>query len=155
MMTLYGFFVFLLFTVCSWCCSLPPGVPNYSITDRAVLAPIVLHGRVLNISTTTRVNVYYKACVQVLEVIKGDPNLSKELCFGDFGGDYLCLSDVYENNTYIFFMNADLSARYDGIPISAVLANGRTVNMAKQGYCNPLRPNPFRVCGRFTHYRGY
>ncbi|KAK3720040.1 hypothetical protein QZH41_015445 [Actinostola sp. cb2023] len=150
-MKIYGLTTLvLLFAAGSWCCSLPPNVPYYSIVDRAVLAPLVIHGRVLNISTTTRQNVFYKACVRVIEVMKGESDFPRELCFGDFGGDYLCLNDVYEDNEYIFYMNSDRTARYkDGIPISVVLANNQTLNFARQGYCNPHLSQPTQ-CERPT-----
>jgi len=150
-MTIYSFLLtVLLFVAGSQSCSLPPGTPSLSVTGRTVLAPNVIHGRVLNISTTTRLNVFYKACVQVLEVIKGDSNIPSTFCFGDFGGEYLCLTDVFEQKEYIFFLNEDLTARYkDGIPVSAILASSPLiVEMAKEGYCDPYGSQSKR-CGRY------
>lgn len=151
-MTIYGLLAVLFFAIGSQCCSLPPGTPSLSVTARTVLAPIVIHGRVFNISTTTRLNVQYKACIQVIEVIKGDANIPSEMCFGDFGGDYLCLTDVYEQKEYIFFLNEDRTARYrDGIPASAILASSpQIVEMAKAGHCDPYRSQSKR-CGRYNY----
>ncbi|KAK3736501.1 hypothetical protein QZH41_000873 [Actinostola sp. cb2023] len=139
-MKIYGLTLVLLFANGSWCCSLRPNIPHYSITDRAVLAPLVIHGRVLN-TTATRSFQQYRACVKVLEVIKGDSDLPREMCFGWFGMEELCLTHVFRDNEYIFYMNSDRTARYkDGVPTSAILANSRTTSLTKQGYCNPYLP---------------
>lgn len=139
----------LLLVVGSWSCSLPPGTKYYSTTQRTILSPIVIHGRVHNISTPTRANVIYKACVEVIQVIKGRKNLPKVACFGSFGPDYLCKTDVYEGFEYIFFLNDDLEARYEtrSFPQAAFAASPRTLDMARRGVCDP-RTGPPSSCGR-------
>lgn len=146
----------LLLVVGAWSCSLAPGTKYYSVTQRVVLAPLVIHGTVLNISTPTRINVYYKACVEVIQVMKGRKNLPKIVCFGSFGADYLCKTDVYDGVEYIFFLDDDLKARYEpqSFPQAAVIANPQTLDMGRRGVCDP-NTGPPSTCGRSDTDQNY
>lgn len=133
--------VYLLLLVCAAnCCSLIPNIPSYTVTERTILAPLVVYGRVLNTTATNSDYFKYKACIKVLEVIKGDKKLPKEICFGDFGSDVLCLTHVHSYVDYIFYMTSDKKANYkDGQPKeAAVQANTQTISEAKRGVCDPF-----------------
>lgn len=139
-MKCYSLVFIVLFLGSAWCCSIVPFVPSYTITQRTILAPLVLHGRVINTTATRGRFQDYEACIQVLEVIKGDKNLPRQMCFGRFGMEELCLTHVFVGTEYIFYMTSERKASYkDGQPkSSAVVANRQTLTMAKQGVCNPL-----------------
>ena len=135
-MNLLSFALFSIFLSGVRPCSLLPGVPFYTPTERTVLAPVVFQALVVNV-TTHELFDDYKACVRVKKVFKAEVHdqVPNEFCFGRFGPEELCLEHVYEGETYIFFVNGDLTARYDGVPIATLSATAATIAAIERGYC--------------------
>lgn len=116
--------------------SLILGTKHYKPTERTVLAPIVFQGRVHNTTTTDDpIGQLFDACVQVRRVFKTPFNIPPEICFGSFGAEDLCWTYVFEGRDYVFFMNKDFTARYDGYPVAALPATEDFVEEVQRGYC--------------------
>ena len=120
-------------------CSLPPGTLYYSPVQRTILAPIVFRAKVLN--TTTNLDRHatgqvFDACVQIERIFKSPFEIPPELCFGSFGIEELCLTYVFEGFDYVFFVNEDFTARYDGFPVSAIAVSDELVSAVERGYCS-------------------
>lgn len=62
-------------------------------------------------------------------------NIPPEICFGSFGAEDLCWTYVFEGRDYVFFMNKDFTARYDGYPVAALPATEDFVEEVQRGYC--------------------
>ena len=123
-----------------WPCSVPTDMEYNPRTtsERTVLAPIVFEAEVVNTSAPASGPVFdkYTACVSVLRVFKREVEIPRELCFGSFGPDELCLVHVTIGVRYVFFLNRDLIARYDGpVPVSAIYASDDTVVAVQRGIC--------------------
>ncbi|XP_068715426.1 uncharacterized protein [Montipora foliosa] len=117
-------------------CSLIPGTAFYNPTQRTVLAPIVFQGRVLNTTTTDDPSgQLFDACVKVQTVFKTPLEIPSEICFGQFGVQELCLTYVFEGFDYVFFMNSDFTARYDGYPVAALPVKDDLVADVQRGHC--------------------
>lgn len=128
--------------------SLIPGTKHYKPTERTVLAPIVFQGRVHNTTTTDDpIGQLFYACVQVRRVFKTPFKIPPEICFGSFGAEDLCWTYVFEGQDYVFFMNKDFTARYDGYPVAALPATKDFVDDVQRGYCKGQEPK-LQDCGK-------
>ena len=130
-------------------CSVPPGgVFYYGPTQRTILAPIVFQGRVINTTTSnfpTATGQTFDACVEIRKIFKSPFEIPTVVCFGQFGVEELCLTYVFEGNEYVFFLNEDFTARYDGFSIAAYRATQQIVAAVQAGYCRAsIDPN----CGK-------
>ena len=147
----FGFLAFFIPGLLA--CSLPPFTRYYSVTERTVLAPIVVHARVINTSdiSSPQGNARYDACIRVEKIIKGRQfTIPLEFCLGKYGADFLCLTHVVIGSSYVFFINEDFTARYDGFPVSIVPASNRVIELAKKGYCDPYGVENEKNCGTFS-----
>lgn len=141
------YFIFLLITgaflpvVLS--CSVPPGAVFYGPTQRTILAPIVFQGRVINTTTSNfPTGQIFDACVEIRKIFKSPFEIPTVVCFGQFGIQELCLTYVFEGSEYVFFLNEDFTARYDGFPEAAYLATQEIVAAVQAGYCQAsIDPN--------------
>lgn len=139
-----------LFHVVSSACTVVPGMMFYSATQRSILAPIVFQGRVLNTTTADYpTGQIFDACVHVQNVIKSPLEIPREICFGKFGIEEVCLTYVFEGFDYLFFMNKDFTARYDGYPVAAVPATEKLTAAVQRGYCLGQEAALQQVCGKF------
>lgn len=144
------YFIFLLITGAflpvALSCSVPPGTVFYSPTQRTILAPIVFQGRVINTTTSNfATGQVFDACVEIRKIFKSPFEIPTVVCFGQFGIEELCLTYVFEGNEYVFFLNEDFTARYDGFPEAAYRANQEIVAAVQAGYCQAsIDPN----CGK-------
>ena len=142
-----GFFLPLVHS-----CSLIPGTVFYSPTQRTILAPIVFQAKVLNTTEDELPGQIYDVCVQIEKIFKTPFEIPSELCFGSFGIQELCLSHAFPDAVYVFFVNEDFTARYDGFPVSAILLSDELVSAVERGYCSgetlPLRDS----CGKLKTY---
>lgn len=132
-------------------CSPSPTRPQRSITQLAILAPVVIVGKVLNISVPASVQRFtrYSACFDVLDVIKGNRSrIPQRFCTEYFGSDSLCLTHVYPSYTYVFYLNEDLKARYDTDFSAAFYATRSTISLARMGYCNDSEASN-STCGKW------
>lgn len=129
-------------------CSLIPGTVFYSPTQRTILAPIVFQARVLNTTDEEPPGQIFDACVQIERIFKSPFEIPPELCFGSFGIQELCLSYVFPDADYVFFVNEDFTARYDGFPVSAILVNDELVSAVERGYCSEQTPQLRDNCGK-------
>ena len=140
-----------LFLSGAYTCSLIPGTVFYSPTQRTILAPIVFKATVLNSTTLDDpTGQTFDACVRIDRIFKSPFEIPRELCFGSFGIQELCLSYVFEGSDYVFFVNEDFTARYDGYPVSAISVTDELVLAVERGYCAgdpPLQEN----CGKLTN----
>ena len=128
-------------------CSVPPGaVFYYGPTQRTILAPIVFQGRVINTTTSNfPTGQLFDACVEIRKIFKSPFEIPTVVCFGQFGIEELCLTYVFEGNEYVFFLNEDFTARYDGFPEAAYPATQEIVAAVQAGYCQAsIDPN----CGK-------
>ena len=128
-------------------CSVPPGaVFYYGPTQRTILAPIVFQGRVINTTTSNSpTGQIFDACVEIRKIFKSPFEIPTVVCFGQFGIRDLCLTYVFEGNEYVFFLNKDFTARYDGFPKAAYRATQQIVAAVQAGYCRAsIDPN----CGK-------
>ncbi|XP_028403761.1 uncharacterized protein LOC114526372 [Dendronephthya gigantea] len=121
-------------------CSPDPSKPSYDITELAILAPVVIVGHVTNISVDSNIQIFtqYSACLDVKEIIKRDNFVSvpKRFCTKQFGTEAMCLSHVYPNVSYLFFLDNNLQARYDAHFSAARLATYFAIAQARRGYCD-------------------
>lgn len=129
-------------------CSLIPGTVFYSPTQRTILAPIVFQARVLNTTDEEPPGQIFDACVQIERIFKSPFEIPPELCFGSFGIQELCLSYVFPDADYVFFVNEDFTARYDGFPVSAILVSDELVSAVERGYCFEQTPQLRDNCGK-------
>lgn len=129
-------------------CSLIPGTVFYSPTQRTILAPIVFQARVLNTTDEEPPGQIFDACVQIERIFKSPFEIPPELCFGSFGIQELCLSYVFPDADYVFFVNEDFTARYDGFPVSAILVSDELVSAVQRGYCSEQTPQLRDNCGK-------
>lgn len=129
-------------------CSLIPGTVFYSPTQRTILAPIVFQARVLNTTDEEPPGQIFDACVQIERIFKSPFEIPPELCFGSFGIQELCLSYVFPDADYVFFVNEDFTARYDGFPVSAILVSDELVSAVERGYCSEQTPQLRDNCGK-------
>lgn len=92
-----------LTTQTAWACTPPPGgLPHYTTADHVQAAPVVLEGVV---SSTTFVNYYVEATVQVVQYLKGQgPAL---VTISGFGDSSVCLSSVQAGDHLIFLASGD------------------------------------------------
>ena len=127
-------------------CSVPPGAVFYGPTQRTILAPIVFQGRVINTTTSNfPTGQIFDACVEIRKIFKSSFEIPTVVCFGQFGIQELCLTYVFEGNEYVFFLNEDFTARYDGFPEAAYRATQEIVAAVQAGYCQAsIDPN----CGK-------
>lgn len=133
-------------------CSLIPGTVFYSPTQRTVLAPIVFQARVLNTTTLDEpTGQIFDACVRIERVFKSPFEIPSELCFGSFGVQELCLTYVFESSDYVFFVNEDFTARYDGFPVAAILVTDELVSAVERGYCSGETPPLHDNCGKLNN----
>ena len=117
-------------------CSLVPGTVFYSPTQRTVLAPIVFQGIVLNTTTSDDpTGQIFDACVRIQKIFKSPFDIPQVICFGSFGIEELCMTYVFEGSDYVFFMNEDFTARYDGFPVAALPVTDELVAAVQRGYC--------------------
>ena len=128
-----------LFLPVAYTCSLPTGTFFYTPIQRTILAPIVFQAKVLN--TTTYLDRHatgqvFDACVRIAKIFKAPFEIPSELCFGSFGIEELCLTYVFEGSDYIFFVNEDFTARYDGFPLSAISVTDDNLSSVERGYCS-------------------
>lgn len=128
-----------LFLPVAYTCSLPTGTSFYTPIQRTILAPIVFQAKVLN--TTTYLDRHatgqvFDACVRIAKIFKAPFEIPPELCFGSFGIEELCLTYVFEGSDYIFFVNEDFTARYDGFPLSAISVTDDNLSLVERGYCS-------------------
>ena len=129
-------------------CSEFLGTVHYNPTERTVLAPIVFQGRVhTTITTDNPTGQIFHACVQIQQVFKSPFEISQEICFGSFGIQELCLTYVFEGYDYVFFMNEDFTARYDGFPVAALRVTDELVAAVRRGYC-PGQESLRQHCGK-------
>ena len=136
-------------------CSLPPGTRFYSPTERTILAPVVFYARVLNTTVPDdSPGQIFDACVRVQRTFKSPLAVPRELCFGTFGIEELCLTYVFKGDDYVFFLNENLKARYDGFPASAIPATSETVAAVERGYCRVQTSSPGR-CGEMILLRPF
>ena len=148
-MIIYSVLAVACFTSGLLACSLPPYTRFYSVTERTILAPIVIQARVVSTTRSdSSIQSKYKACVRKEKVIKGS-NVPESFCLGTFGPDFLCLVDVRPGSSYIFFINEDYTARYDGFPAAVAQVSEIVVQAAERGYCNPYRVADERKCGEY------
>ena len=149
----FGFFVFFIPGLLA--CSLPPFTRYYSVTERTVLAPIVVHARVINTTRSeSQAQSKYDACIEVERVIKGRQyNIPRLFCLGKYGPDFLCLVHVIPGSSYIFFIDNDFTARYDGVPSAvAEVKNRRIIKQAQRGYCDPYGVGlDSKTCGNYIN----
>ena len=121
-------------------CSPDPTKPDRDITELAILAPVVIIAHVVNISVDSNIQLFtqYSACLNVLEIIKRDncTYIPQTFCTKDFGTEAMCLSHVFPNNSYVFYLNADLQARYDANFAAARPATHTVIALARRGYCD-------------------
>lgn len=129
-------------------CSLIPGTVFYSPTQRTILAPIVFQAIVLNTTDEEPPGQIFDACVQIERIFKSPFEIPPELCFGSFGIQELCLSYVFPDADYVFFVNEDFTARYDGFPVSAILVTDELVSAVERGYCSEQTPQLRDNCGK-------
>lgn len=129
-------------------CSLIPGTVFYSPTQRTILAPIVFQAKVLNTTEEEPPGQIYDVCVQIEKIFKTPFEIPSELCFGSFGIQELCLSYVFPDADYVFFVNEDFTARYDGYPVSAILVSDELVSSVERGYCSGETPLLRDSCGK-------
>lgn len=129
-------------------CSLIPGTVFYSPTQRTILAPIVFQAIVLNTTDEEPPGQIFDACVQIERIFKSPFEIPPELCFGSFGIQELCLSYVFPDADYVFFVNEDFTARYDGFPVSAILVSDELVSAVERGYCSEQTPQLRDNCGK-------
>lgn len=121
-------------------CSLIPGSAFYSSTQRTILAPIVFQAKVLNTTEEEPPGQLFDICVKIERIFKSPFEIPPELCFGSFGIEELCLSYVFPDNDYVFFVDEDFSARYDGVPVSAIQVSDELVSAVERGYCSGETP---------------
>ena len=121
-------------------CSPNPYKPYRDITELSILAPIVIVARVLNISVESNWQMLtdYSACLNVTEIIKREQSISipKTFCTKQFGSESLCLSHVFPNTSYVFFLDTDLQARYDAHFSAVRPSNDIVIALARKGYCD-------------------
>jgi hypothetical protein len=121
-------------------CSPNPYKPDRDITELAILAPVVIIARVVNISVDSNIQMFtqYSACLNVTEIIKRDDSVSipQTFCTKHFGTDAMCLSHVFPNISYVFYLNTDLQARYDAHFSAARPAIDVVIALARRGYCD-------------------
>lgn len=133
-------------------CSLIPGTVFYSPTQRTILAPIVFQARVLNTTTLDDpTGQIFDACVRIERIFKSPFEIPPELCFGSFGIQEVCLTYVFEGSDYVFFVNEDFTARYDGFPVSAILVTDELVSAVERGYCSGETPPLHDNCGKLNN----
>ena len=148
---MYFIFVFITgsFLPVVFPCSVVPGTVFYSPTQRTVLAPIVFQGRVFNTTTSQSPNnptgQIFEACVRIQKIFKSPFEIPQDVCFGKFGIEELCLTYVFEGSDYVFFLNEDFTARYDGFPVAAYLVTDELVTAVQSGYC---RASVDENCGK-------
>ena len=148
---MYFIFVFITgaFLPLVLSCSVVPGTVFYSPTQRTVLAPIIFQGRVIN-TTTSQSSDYptgqiFDACVRLQKIFKSPFEIPPDVCFGKFGIEELCLTYVFEGSDYVFFLNEDFTARYDGFPVAAYPVTDELVAAVQSGYC---RASVDENCGK-------
>lgn len=139
-LALLAFIVISVFLKAANPCSPNPNKPDRDVTELAILAPVVLVAHVLNISVDSSIQMFtqYSACLNVTEIIKREDSVSvpKTFCAGQFGTDSMCLSHVFPNKSYVFYLNNDLRARYDAHFSAAILATDLVTKLARLGYCD-------------------
>lgn len=140
-----------LFLPVAYTCSLPTGTFFYTPIQRTILAPIVFQAKVLN--TTTYLDRHatgqvFDACVRIAKIFKAPFEIPSELCFGSFGIEELCLTYVFEGSDYIFFVNEDFTARYDGFPLSAISVTDDNLSSVERGYCSAEQSDD---CGKWKN----
>jgi hypothetical protein len=87
----------------AWACTPPPGgLPHYTTADHVKAAPVVFEGVV---SSTTFVNYYVQATVQVVQYLKGTGPAKLEI--SGFGDSSVCLSSVQDGDHLIFLTTGD------------------------------------------------
>lgn len=134
-------------------CSLIPGTVFYSPTQRTILAPVVFQATVLNTTTLDEsTGQTFDACVQIDRIFKSPFEIPSELCFGSFGIQELCLTYVFEGSDYVFFVNEDFTARYDGFPVAAILVSDELVSAVERGYCPTETPPLHDNCGKLNNF---
>jgi len=121
-------------------CTLIPGTVFYSSTQRTILAPIVFQAKVLNTTEEEPPGQLFDVCVKIERIFKSPFEIPPELCFGSFGIQELCLSYVFPDTDYVFFVNEDFTARYDGYPVSAIQVSDELVSAVERGYCSGETP---------------
>ena len=129
-------------------CTLIPGIVFYSSTQRTILAPIVFQARVLNSTEEEPPGQIFDVCVKIERIFKSPFEIPPEVCFGSFGIQALCLSYVFPDIDYVFFVNEDFTARYDGFPVSAVQVSDELVSAVERGYCSGEAPLLRDSCGK-------
>ena len=105
-------------------CSPPPGHKPKSIPELTRLAPLVLYAKVVAINNRMMNSFHYNATLNVThcQVYKGQLNLYQIEVAG-FGYEGDCGSEVFVNDSKIFFLNANpLRIRNDDL-YSAVKTN--------------------------------
>ncbi len=121
-------------------CSPNPNKPERDITELTILAPVVLIARVVNISVDSDLQLFtqYSACLNVTEIIKRDNSTSipQTFCTKQFGTESMCLSHVFPNTSYVFYLNTDLQARYDAHFSAVRPAIDVVIALARRGYCD-------------------
>ena len=131
-------------------CSPDPNKPYRSITELAILAPVVVVGRVLNISIDPKLQLFteYSACLNVTEVIKQDKSISipQTFCTRRFGTEAMCLAHVYPSESYVFYLDSNLQTRYDAHFSAVRLATDFVIQQARRGYCEVGNSTN---CGRY------
>lgn len=133
-------------------CSVIPGTRFYSPTQRTVLAPIVFQGRVINTTSSADnpTGQIFDACVRIQKIIKSPFEIPQAICFGSFGIQELCLTYVFEGTDYVFFMNEDFTARYDGFPVAALPVTDEFVAAVQRGYCPGMQESFEMECGEIN-----
>jgi len=130
-------------------CTLIPGTVFYSSTQRTILAPIVFQAKVLNTTEEDPPGQLFDVCVKIERIFKSPFEIPPELCFGSFGIEELCLSYVFPDTDYVFFVNEDFTARYDGNPVSAIEVSDELISAVERGYCSGETPPLLDSCGKF------
>ena len=121
-------------------CSPDSNKPYRSITELAILAPVVVVGHVLNISIDSNIQLFteYSACLNVTEIIKQDKSMSipQTFCTRRFGTEAMCLSHVYPSKSYVFYLDTNLQAKYDAHFSAVRPATDHVIELARKGYCD-------------------
>ena len=80
----------------------------------------------------------YSACLEVKEIIKRDDSVSvpKKFCTKQFGTEAMCLSHVFPNASYLFYLDNNLQARYDAHFSAVRPATAFVIELARRGYCD-------------------